>query len=625
MTTQPPRDDLASLNTSELFTLLFEKNRHPVWIYDVETLRFLSVNDAAVRRYGYSRPEFLEMTIADIRPPEEVDALLENVARTSAPFDSAGIWRHRTKDGEVLHVDIASQEMTYAGRKARIVRAEDVTERIRAEELLRQAEARYRTLLEHLPAIVYEAPFGLQAPWSYVSPQVEQLLGFSAEEWTSHPNLWRERIHPEDRDRVLAVDRHAERTGSPVVIEYRLLARDGRVVWVHDEARVHHPDDGGDPVLQGIMFDLTPQKTVETALRDSEARLQSFIASLDEIVFEFGPEGEYLNVWSSNEALLARPREELIGRKVRDVVSEELWRPFEEVLERVFSTGEAETFEYPLEVLGGPRWFVARLSLIPSPDGSKKRVAMLARDITDRKRAEEDLKKSFDLLRQTDEERRLLLSRLVRAQEEERRSIAGDIHDDSIQVLTALGLRLDMLSRHLTTTEQRSAIEQLQETLTQAMGRLRNLLFELRPPTLDREGLISALKSNLELMKTESGTHYELVDRLEREPPSQTRSIAYRIAQEALANARKHSGATRIEVEAESRDGGWLVRVTDDGKGFDVDGFQAPPGHLGLTAMRERAEIAGGWCEVESVQGEGTTVRFWLPGEEGGLSPSGRR
>ncbi len=124
---------------------LFESSPQILWVYDTETLRFLAVNDAAVAHYGYSREEFLAMTLADIRPPEDVPALLEHLRRETETARQAGIWRHQLRDGTVIQVDIRSHALTYAGRPARLVVVTDVTERLRVEEEVRALTAE----LEH--------------------------------------------------------------------------------------------------------------------------------------------------------------------------------------------------------------------------------------------------------------------------------------------------------------------------------------------------------------------------------------------------------------------------------------------------------------------------------------------
>jgi len=247
-------------------------------------------------------------------------------------------------------------------------------------------------------------------------------------------------------------------------------------------------------------------------------------------------------------------------------------------------------------------------------DGRLIGAVLVFRDVTQRRLAEEELKNNFRLLRKSHEDRRRLVGQLVRAEEEERRRIAGDIHDDSLQLMAAVAMHLYNVRRSLGEGE-RTALSALEESVREAIVRLRHLLFELRPPTLDREGLAAALRVLLEQTVDRTRMRWTVEDRLSAEPPPDARTILYRIAQEALANVRKHSAAARVDVVIDEQGGGYLVRITDHGRGFEPEKLEDRPGHLGLPAMRERAEVTGGWFRVESAPGDGTSVEFWLPGE----------
>src|SRR5918999_1889764 len=132
---------LSLANSEERYRLLFEANPLPMWVYDAETLRFLGVNEAAVRHYGYPRQEFLGMDITEIRPRDEVEALLADLARRGGPGSpSAATWRHRTKDGSLIDVEITAGKVMFEGRPAALVLSHDVTERLQLEERLAQAE-----------------------------------------------------------------------------------------------------------------------------------------------------------------------------------------------------------------------------------------------------------------------------------------------------------------------------------------------------------------------------------------------------------------------------------------------------------------------------------------------------
>ena len=137
--------DQAEPDTAERYRLLFDRNPQPMWVYDMETLDFLAVNDAAVARYGYSRAEFLSMTIRDIRPAGDVEALERSVPGSSGP-ESSGQWRHRKKDGTIIEVEVLSDDLPFAGRRGRLVAAADVTERNRAQMAMEQRAAEQETV-----------------------------------------------------------------------------------------------------------------------------------------------------------------------------------------------------------------------------------------------------------------------------------------------------------------------------------------------------------------------------------------------------------------------------------------------------------------------------------------------
>jgi signal transduction histidine kinase len=226
----------------------------------------------------------------------------------------------------------------------------------------------------------------------------------------------------------------------------------------------------------------------------------------------------------------------------------------------------------------------------------------------------DEVRERLETARQTPDTRRRLLADIVHAQEEERRRLAGDIHDDAVQAMTAVLLRIGLLGSRLDKPDQISLVEELEESIRDTIGRLRRLIAGLSPPELDRAGLAPAVRSALDQLKLEFKINYSLENRLKREPGPEARTIAYRIVQEALANTRKHSGASRVDVVLETQEHGLCTSVTDDGLGFDVEATLAVvrPGHLGLKAMRERAELAEGWLQIESQPGQ-TMVKFWIP------------
>ena len=136
--------------SEEKYRILFESNPLPMWIYDLETLRFLKVNDAAILHYGYSEDEFMAMTIKDIRPPADLPRLFENISRLTGGMNTAGLWNHVKKDGTPIRVEIISHTVEFNGRRGELVLAHDVTERVQAEQELRASEERFGQLANNI-------------------------------------------------------------------------------------------------------------------------------------------------------------------------------------------------------------------------------------------------------------------------------------------------------------------------------------------------------------------------------------------------------------------------------------------------------------------------------------------
>jgi signal transduction histidine kinase len=214
----------------------------------------------------------------------------------------------------------------------------------------------------------------------------------------------------------------------------------------------------------------------------------------------------------------------------------------------------------------------------------------------------------YDLGR-LDQERRRLLSHLVHAEEEERRTIASDIHDDPIQKMVAASMRLDLVLEDHPDLAADEQFQKARDTVNRSIESLRTLMFELRPYVLDHDG------------KLPGSATYKVQSRLHSEPPESVRVILYRIAQEALVNVRKHAHATEVEITLEEGDEGYTLHVKDDGVGFEPSEISDPSlGHIGLTSMRERASLAGGWFRIESTGGSGTIAEAWIPRAEDGAA-----
>ena len=234
----------------------------------------LWINPAVERMTGYTVEECLAMPgyplpLIHEEDREAVAAALRSMAQ-GGRFNEL-TFRVRRKDGAALWVSASAQpiyndEGAWLGHRSSI---RDITDRKRAEEALRASEARYRALVEQIPGVIYRAALDASSTTSYVSPQIERFIGRSPAEYSADPDLWRKLLHPDDRERVMAEVARSHATGATFCSEYRMIARDGRVVWFRDEAQVVCDDSGRPLCLQGVMVDITDRKRAE-----EKARLQ---------------------------------------------------------------------------------------------------------------------------------------------------------------------------------------------------------------------------------------------------------------------------------------------------------------------------------------------------------------
>jgi signal transduction histidine kinase len=241
-------------------------------------------------------------------------------------------------------------------------------------------------------------------------------------------------------------------------------------------------------------------------------------------------------------------------------------------------------------------------------------VAMATGLVWQYRETEEELDVAVERLEKAMGARRQLLANVASGGDEARRRFAGALHDDSLQLLTAAELQLARIRNEAAEGRQRAQLDQLAGTIKKVEDSLRRLLTTVSPAALDLTvGLKEAIRDRLEGMRVYTGIEPDVDLSLPDDLPDELESIVFKNVAEALTNVEKHAHASRVRVAASSLDGGLVVEVTDDGTGFVVGESLYVPGHLGLLAMKERAQLMGGWCRIASEPGAGAKIEFWVP------------
>ena len=253
------------------YRLLFESNPQAMWVYDLTTLRFLAVNDAAVGHYGYSRSEFLDMTIKDIRPIEDVKLLEDYLASGNPELDHAGEWRHRKKDGTVINVEITSNRLNFAGRAAEFVLVHDITERKKAETALRISEDRYLDLVDNSHELI--CTHDLEGRVLSVNPWAARVLGYPQDSLVGI-NI-RDGLLPEYRDQFDEYLRTVKTEGSARgVMKVRTATGETRLWEYYNTLRTEGVEK---PIVRGMAHDATERR--QALEREKEARLEAEAAN----------------------------------------------------------------------------------------------------------------------------------------------------------------------------------------------------------------------------------------------------------------------------------------------------------------------------------------------------------
>jgi PAS domain S-box-containing protein len=582
----------------DLYRRLVEQSPDGILISQNDRIVFL--NPAAVRLFGAAAPDqLLGKSAFDLFHPDS-HALMrarmrELLAGVPVPPAEEKIIRF---DGGVTDVEVNSTRVDESDGQAIQVIVRDISARKRAEALLRQSEERLTLAFAGAQEGVWD--WSLETGAVVYSPRWTQMLGYGPDEIEPHVSAWERLLHPDDKARARELNESLDHGAATYEGEFRLLHKAGHYIHVLSRGfPVRREPKGPVTRVVGTHLDITEQKRTEAALRESEERLTLAFAGAQEGVWDWNLE---------TNAVVYSPRwKQMLGYADDEI------EPHISAWERlVHPDDRVRADEANDSVARGERMYEAEFRLRHKTGGY---VHVLSRGFPIRREPGGPVVRivgtHFDLTERKRAERTELLTRLVFAQEDERRRIAREMHDQFGEQLTALGHRIaalkDASAGHPELAVPVQAVEAVARQLDEDVD---HLVWELRPTALDDLGLHAALANYVKNWSERARISCELraFGLLDNRLASEAETTLYRIAQEALTNVAKHSRAKHVDVILERRADQVLLIVEDDGVGFDPEESGSTRQGFGLLGMQERASLVGAMLQVESSPGKGTTI-----------------
>ena len=540
-----------------------------------------------------------QQLLTRVHPEDRAQVAASVTERTPENPDIQVSYRLPCPDGSMVWLEkTAHAFFDEDGKMARMVgMVADITQRKRAEDAFRKSEMQYRRIV----GTTNEGVWLLDTNFcnSYVNQQLAEMLGYEPEEMIGRSVL--DFYFPEDIERKKEV-LERRRQGVREQIEERLRRKDGSELWVRIAGTPVFRDDGEFDGALAMVSDITQRKHAEETLRQSEEKFRSVFRDAGVGMVIVSPEGRFLGANRAFCECLGYTEEELLQKTVEAVTFHDDWPAFSKLLKETLTEGRGYLrFEKRcLHKSGRIVHTESSASLIRGCDGSPQYFVGEVIDVTKRKQAEEALS---DMTR-----------KLVEAQELERARIARELHDNTTQQLAMLAIELSQLRKRTEDLplEVRDRMYELQQMTSEISTGVHALSHELHSSTLELLGLVTGMRGWCK----EFGERQQLqIDfRSDDVPklPQDTSLCLFRVLQEALQNAAKHSGVKQIAVQLTVNSGEIHLIVRDSGKGFDMDSAMRSRG-LGLTSMQERVRLVGGTLAVDSKPLAGTTIHVSVP------------
>lgn len=607
--TEKKRSEEAIRTSEELYRSLF--NDSPVfnWVCEAKTLQIFEVNEAAIKAYGYSKGEFLNMSAFDLLAKEELERIKHQIENPSGEFYRS-YDKHVRKNGEIMFVDINVHVINYKGKKAGLVIGVDVTEKLKVEEKLKQEEDFYRNITENSSDV--ETITNKDGKITFASPSIFNIFGYTRDEviGKTSKDFWHPLDFKTNKEKVLTLIEHP---GHSIMIEIRCLDKNGIYRWC--EARIsnqlHNPSING---FISNYSDITERKFAEEKVKTSEELYHSLFDKNPLPIFVVSKKTmKYLEVNDTAIELYGYSKEEFLNMTVFDIRLREDHESLKEIMKdekidhfknynvrHVKKNGEKIIVDVTVENIfykGEP----AHLAII--------------RDITN----------TLQLQNQLNEEKINRQKEITRAtidgQEKERAELGKELHDNVNQILASAKLYLGSAGK-ADVNRKNELIEESKGLIDSGIQEIRKLSKSLVPPALNNSSLKESIEELIDPVRITTDKKIDTIFSLPDETIlcDKLKITIYRMIQEQMNNILKYAEASRIRIVLKQDRYKLLLQIKDNGKGFDA---KAKNKGIGLTNIANRAEVYNGKVIIDSAPGNGCCLSVFFPLEN--LHNSGDR
>ncbi len=587
------RNKLAELEALEASIL----EAIPHAVVGLRNRRIIFANDGIEAVFGWEAGELIgRQTRVFYRSNRDFEAIAANLYSTlehQRTFRSE--FPCRRKDGQEIECMISASRIGESLKEKNIVITyEDITDR-------KRAEAAYRIMADNSQAGVYVVQNGA---FQFVNHNAAKYAGYSPDELAGMDSL--SLVHPEDREKVIRNSREMLNRRRTAPHEFRIVTKDGRIRWIMETVTLI-PWRGERAVL-GNSMDITEQFEARNKLAELEALEASILEAIPHAVIGL-QDRRIIFANDGVEAVFGWRAKDLIGKSTHVLYQTD--EGYEAIARDLYSVLEKKrTFrsEFPCRRKDGTGIECMISAARIGTQLKQKSIVITYEDITDRKRAEAEIERSREQLRN-------LSAHLQSVREKERTRIARELHDELGQLLTALNTGLVLLNRKIPETEKalRDQTQSMLELVDMTMQTLKRIYMALRPGMLDHLGLAVAIGWQAGEFEKRTGIRCKVTvdpEDLSLDPDLST--AIFRIFQETLTNIARHAGAARVHVSLKATEEKVALMVRDNGRGITQEQL-AKPNSFGLLGMRERTHYWGGDVRISGRPGKGTLVKVDIP------------